>query len=68
MVSILLGGWFMRLLIGFSGLLIILFGSLLMSITSETFLIRNILYKLFGAILLFVGIWVLQMQIHRKKQ
>jgi len=58
----------MRLLIGFSGLLIILFGSLLMSITSETFLIRNILYKLFGAILLFVGIWVLQMQIHRKKQ
>jgi len=58
----------MRLLIGFSGLLIILFGSLLMSITSETFLIRNILYKLFGAILLFVGIWVLQKQIHRKKQ
>lgn len=58
----------MRLLIGFFGVLIILFGSLLMSITSETFLIRNILYKLFGAIILFVGIWVLQKQIHRKKQ
>ncbi|MGA3599431.1 hypothetical protein [Lysinibacillus agricola] len=58
----------MRYLIGFFGVLIILFGSLLMSITSETFLIRNILYKLFGAIILFVGIWVLQKQIHRKKQ
>ncbi|MGE7916384.1 hypothetical protein [Lysinibacillus xylanilyticus] len=58
----------MRLLIGFFGVLIILFGSLLMSITSETFLVRNILYKLFGAILLFVGIWILQKQIHRKKQ
>ncbi|WP_374966876.1 hypothetical protein [Lysinibacillus sp. RS5] len=58
----------MRLLIGFFGVLIILFGSLLMSITSETFLIRNILYKLFGAIILFVGLWVLQKQIHRKKQ
>lgn len=58
----------MRYLIGFFGVLIILFGSLLMNITSETFLIRNILYKLFGAIILFVGIWVLQKQIHRKKQ
>ncbi|WP_175401769.1 MULTISPECIES: hypothetical protein [Lysinibacillus] len=58
----------MRYLIGFFGVLIILFGSLLMSITNETFLIRNILYKLFGAILLVVGIWVLQKQIHRKKQ
>ncbi|MGE7943896.1 hypothetical protein ACQKNB_17595 [Lysinibacillus xylanilyticus] len=58
----------MRLLIGFFGVLIILFGSLLMSITSETFLIRNILYKLFGAIIFFVGIRVLQKQIHRKKQ
>jgi len=58
----------MRYLIGFFGVLIILFGSLLMSITNETFLIRNILYKLFGAIIFVVGIWVLQMQIHRKKQ
>ncbi|MGA3674495.1 hypothetical protein [Lysinibacillus agricola] len=58
----------MRLLIGFFGVLIILFGSLLMSITNETFLIRNILYKLFGAIIFVVGLWVLQKQIHRKKQ
>jgi len=57
----------MRYLIGFLGVIIILFGSLLMSITSETFFARNILYKLFGAIILFVGLRILQKQIHRNK-
>ncbi|QQP14631.1 hypothetical protein FJQ98_11865 [Lysinibacillus agricola] len=57
----------MRYLIGILGVLIILFGSLLMSITSDTFLERNILYKLFGAIIFFVGLRVLQKQIHQNK-
>ncbi|MFJ7733633.1 hypothetical protein ACIQXF_17345 [Lysinibacillus sp. NPDC097231] len=57
----------MRYLLGCFGVLIIFLGSGLMSITSETFVVRNILYKVFGAIVLFVGIRVLQLQIQQKK-
>lgn len=57
----------MRFVKGLIGFVTILFGSLLMSITIEDAMAKNITLKIVGALILIIGITVLQMQIHKDK-
>lgn len=50
----------MRFVKGLIGFVTILFGSLLMSITIEDAMAKNIAFKIVGALILFIGITVLQ--------
>ncbi|UED80726.1 hypothetical protein FH508_0002195 [Lysinibacillus sp. CD3-6] len=52
---------------GFLGFIMILFGSMLIAITIDDVLIKNILLKIIGAFLVFIGVDILHRQFHPHK-
>jgi len=54
----------MKYIKGFLGFIMILFGSMLIAITIDDVLIKNILLRIIGAFFVFIGIDILHRQFH----
>lgn len=52
---------------GFLGFIMMTFGSMLIAITIDDVLIKNILLRIIGAIFIFVGVDILHRQFHPHK-